>query len=75
MGDQRILRSTLGPKKGVIIGGWRELHNEELHDVHSSPNVIRMSKSRRMRWALYVARMGEKKTYRVLVGKSQGRDH
>jgi hypothetical protein len=53
-----------------ITGNWRRLHNEELHDLYTSPNVIRMVKSRRMRWAGHVARMGERKgAYRVLVGK------
>jgi hypothetical protein len=53
-----------------VTGGWRKLHNEELHDLYSSPSIIRIIKSRRMRWAGHVARMGEKRNaYRLLVGK------
>jgi hypothetical protein len=66
---QRIFR----PRRDEVTGGWRKLHNEELHNLYSSPNVNRMIKSRRMRWAGYVARMGEKKiAYRILVGKPEG---
>jgi hypothetical protein len=55
-------------------GGWRKLHNEELHNLFSSPSIIRMIKSRRMRWAGHVARMGEKRNaYRILVGKPEGK--
>jgi hypothetical protein len=57
-----------------VTGGWRELHNEELHNLCSSPSIIRMIKSRRMRWAGNVARMGAKKNaYRILEGKSEGK--
>jgi hypothetical protein len=64
-------------KRDEVTGGWRKLHNEELHNLHFSPAIIRMTKSRRMRWAEHVARMGEKKNaYRVLVGKPEvKRDH
>jgi hypothetical protein len=56
------------------MGDWRKLHNEELHNLYSSPNIIRMMKSRRMRWAGHVARMGEKRNaYRILVGKLEGK--
>jgi hypothetical protein len=56
-----------------VIGGWRKLHDEELHNLYSSPSIIRMMKSRRMRWAGHVARMGEKRNaYRILVGKPEG---
>jgi transcription termination factor 2 len=56
-----------------VTGGWRKLHNDELHNLYSSPNIIRMIKSRRMRWAGHVARMGEtRNAYRILVGKSEG---
>jgi hypothetical protein len=59
-----------GPKRDEVIGGWRKLHNEELHNFYFSPSIIRMIKSRRMRWAGHVARMGEKRNaYRILVGK------
>jgi hypothetical protein len=57
-----------------VTGEWRKLHNEELHDLYSSPSIIRMVKVRRMRWAGHVAPMGEKrKAYRLLVGKPEGR--
>jgi len=59
-----------------MTGEWRRLHNEELNDLYSSPNIVRVIKSRRMRWAGHVARMGEERgTYRVLVGKLEGRDY
>jgi hypothetical protein len=53
-----VLRKIFGPKGDEVTGRWRKLHNEELHNVHSSPNAIRMMKSRRMRWAGHVARIG-----------------
>jgi hypothetical protein len=56
----RLLRRILGPKRDEVTGGWRKLHNEELHNLYSSPNIIRMIKSRRMRWAGHVARMRER---------------
>jgi hypothetical protein len=57
-----------------VKGGWRKLHNEELHNLYSSPSIIRMMKSRRMRWAGHVARMGEKRNaYRILVGMPEGK--
>jgi hypothetical protein len=56
-----------------VTGDWRKLHNEELHNLYYSPNIIRMIKSRRLRWAGHVARMGEKRNaYRILVGKPEG---
>jgi hypothetical protein len=59
-----------------VTGGWRKLHNKELHDMYSSPSIIRIIKSRRMRWAGHVALMGEKRNvYRLLVGKQEQRDH
>jgi hypothetical protein len=70
----RVLRRIFGPKRAQETGGWRELHNEELHNVYSSPSKIRVVKSRRMRWTGHVARMGEKRNaYRILVGKPEGR--
>jgi hypothetical protein len=57
-----------------VTGEWRKLYNEELHDLYSSPSIIRITKSRRMRWAGHVARMGEKRNaYRLLVGKPEGK--
>jgi hypothetical protein len=63
---------VFGPKRDEVTGEWRTLHNEEFYNLYSSPNIIRMIKSRRMRWAGHVARMGEKRNaYRILVGKSE----
>jgi hypothetical protein len=70
----RVLRRIFGPKRNRVTGGWRKLHNEELHNVYSSPSIIRMNKSRRMRWVGQVARMGEKRNaYRVWLGKPEGK--
>jgi hypothetical protein len=71
--ENRILRRIFGPKRDEVTGEWRKLHNEELHNLYSSPNIITQIKSRRMRWAGYVARMGEERNvYRVLMGKPEG---
>jgi hypothetical protein len=61
MFDNRVLRRIFGPKRDEVTGGWRKLHNEEIHNLYCSPRLItcRMIKSRRMRWAGYVARMGK----------------
>jgi hypothetical protein len=58
--QNKVLRRTFGPKRDEVMGGWRKLHNEELRDVYSSPSIIRIIKSRRMRWAGNVARNGGK---------------
>jgi hypothetical protein len=58
----RVLRRISGPKRVGVTGGWRELHNEELHNLYSSPSIIRIIKSRSMRWAGHVARMGGRGT-------------
>jgi hypothetical protein len=72
--ENRVLRRIFGPKRDRVTGGWRKLHNEELHNLYSSPSKIRIIKSRRMRWAGRVARMGEKRNvYRLLVGKPEGK--
>jgi hypothetical protein len=72
--QNRVLRRIFGPKKDEVMGGWRKLHNE-LHDLYSSPSIIRIIKSRRMRWAGYAARMGEKRNvYRLLVGNPAGKE-
>jgi hypothetical protein len=69
-----VLRRTFGLKADEIIGDWRKLHNEELHKLYSSTNIIRIIKSRRMRSAGHVLRMGEKRNvYKVMVGKSEGK--
>jgi len=66
------LRRKFGPKRDEVTGEWRKLHNEEVNDLYCSPNIVRMIKSRRMRWAGNVARMGEGRgVYRVLVGKPE----
>jgi hypothetical protein len=63
-----------GPKRDGVKGGWRKLHNEELHKLYSSPSIIRIIKSRRMRWAGHVARIREKRNvYRLLIGKPEGK--
>jgi hypothetical protein len=72
--ENRVLRRLFGPKRDEVTGEWRRLHNEELNDLYSSPNIIRVIKSRRMRWAGHVAGMGEKRgAYRILVGRPEGR--
>jgi hypothetical protein len=71
--ENRVLR-RIGPKRDEVTGEWRKLHNEELNDLHSSPNIFRIIKSRRMRWAGHVPSMGEGRgVYRVLVGKTEGK--
>jgi len=67
------LRRIFGSKRDEVTGEWRKLHNEELNDLYSSPNIVRAIKSRRMRWAGHVALMGDRRgVYRVLVGKPEG---
>jgi hypothetical protein len=69
-----VLGRLFGSKKDGVTGGWRKLYNEELHNLYSSPSIIRIIKSRRMRWAEHVARIGEKRNvYRLLVGKPEGK--
>jgi hypothetical protein len=72
--DNRVLRRLFGSNRYEVAGEWRKFHNEELHNLYSSPDIIRQVKSRRMRWAEHVARMAkERKVYKVLVGKSEGK--
>jgi hypothetical protein len=70
----RVRRRIFEQKRDEVTGGWRKLHNEELHNLQPSPSTTRMIKSRRMRWAGHVVQMGEKiNTYRLLVGKQEGK--
>jgi hypothetical protein len=69
-----MLRRIFGPKRDEVTGGWRKLHNEELHGLYSSPSIVRVIKARRTRWVGHVARMGEvTDTYNILVGRPEGR--
>jgi len=70
----RLLRRIFGPKRDEVIREGRKLHNEELNNLYSSPNIVRVKKSRRMRWAGHVACMGERRgVYRILMGKPEER--
>jgi hypothetical protein len=71
--ENRVLRRIFGPKREED-GSWRKLHNDEIHSLYSSPNIVKVIKSKRMRWAGHVARMGERRgVYRVLVGKPESK--
>jgi hypothetical protein len=70
--ENRLLRKIFGPKREVDMS-WRKLHNEELYSLYSSPNIVRGIKSKSMRWAGHVARMGRTRVYRVLVGSPEGK--
>jgi hypothetical protein len=72
--ENRVLRRIFWPKRDEVTGEWRKLHNEELNDLYCSPCVVQVIRSRRIRWAGHVARMGEKRSvYGVLVGKPEGK--
>jgi hypothetical protein len=72
--ENRVLRRIFGPKRDEVTGEWRRLHNEVLRDLYSSPSIIRIIKSRGMRWAGQVARIGkERNAYRLLVGRPEGK--
>jgi hypothetical protein len=71
--EKRVLRRIFGQKRDRVTGEWRKLHNEKLCDLYSSPSIIRMIKSRRMRWAGHIARMGEKRNAHRLAAKKQKR--
>jgi hypothetical protein len=74
LSENRVLRGIFGPKRCEVTGEWRKWHSGELHNLYSSPGIIRQIKSRRMRWAGHVARMGEEReVHRVLVGKPEGK--
>jgi hypothetical protein len=72
--ENKVLRRISGPRRDEVTGDWRRLHNEERNVLYTSPNIVRVKKARRMRWAGHVARMGEERgVYSVLVGKPEGR--
>jgi hypothetical protein len=71
--ENRVLRRIFGSKRDEVTAGWSKLHNEELRNLYFSPSIITIIKSRRMRWAGHVARIGEMNVYRLLVGKPEGR--
>ena len=72
--ENRVLRRVFGPKRDEVSGEWRKLHNEELSDLYSLPNIVRVVKSRRMRWAGHLGRMGQGRgVHRVLVGRPEGK--
>ena len=72
--ENMVLRRIYGPRRDEVTGEWRRLHNEELNDLYSSPNIVRVIKSKRMRWAGHVARMGDESgAYSFLVGKPEGK--
>ena len=74
MFENMVLGRMFGPRRDEVTGEWRRLHNEELNDLYSSPNIVRVIKSKRMRWAGHAAHMGEERgVYRVLVGNLEGR--
>jgi hypothetical protein len=72
--ENRMLRRMFGPKRVEVAGDWRKLHSEELNDLYCSPNIVWVIKSRRMKWAGHVVRMGKKRrVYRALLGKPEGK--
>jgi hypothetical protein len=74
--ENRVLRRISGPKRDEVTGEWRKLHNEELNELYCSPNIVRVIKLRRMRWAGHVVRMGEiRDVYMVMVAKPEGKNH
>jgi hypothetical protein len=72
--ENKVLRRIFGPRRVEVTSEWRKLHNEEPNDLYCSPNIFRVTKSRRMRWAGHVACMGERRgAYTILVGKPKGK--
>ena len=74
MFENMVLRRIFGPRRDEIKGEWRRLYNEELNDLYSSPNIVWVIKSRRMRWAGHVARMGEERGRKGLGGETEGKE-
>ena len=74
MFEYRVLRRIFGPRREAVTGEWRRLHNEELNDFYSSPNIVRVIKSRIMRWAGHVARMGEERGCIGSTGETGGKE-
>ena len=74
MFENRVLRRIFGPRRVEVTGEWRRLHNEELNDLYPSPNIVRVIKSRRMRWVGHVARMGEERGEWGLGGETGGKE-
>jgi hypothetical protein len=72
--ENRVVRRIFGPKRDEVAGEWRKLHNEKLHNLYSSPDIIRQIKSRRMRWAGHVARMGEDRKVQSFGGKARRKE-
>jgi hypothetical protein len=73
--ENKVLRRIFGPRRDEVTGDWWRLHNKEINVLYSSPNIVRVIQSRRMRWAGHVARMGEERgVYRVLVGETGGKE-
>jgi hypothetical protein len=72
--ENKVLRRIFGPQRDEVVGGWRKLHNEELHNLYSSPSKIRMIQSRRMRWAGHLARMGRRGMLVGFGGKARRKD-
>jgi hypothetical protein len=73
--ENRVLKGIFGSNRDEVTGGWRKLHNEELHNLYSSPSIMRMFRSRRMRVTWHVVRMGEKRNaYRIFVGKARRKE-
>jgi hypothetical protein len=74
--ENRVLRKIFVPMRDEVMGEWRKLHKEELRDLYSSPSMIRIIKSRRMRWTGHVTQMGERRNaYRLMAGKPEGKNH